>query len=128
VRDIVLYDGHCRFCQAHVKALQKLDRGRRLSYLSLHDPDAANLVSDIPPENVLREMYVMTERKRYGGIDAVRHLTRRLPLLWWLAPILHIPGTRRFWSWVYRKVAARRYFFGRVGCEDGACSLISDGR
>jgi predicted DCC family thiol-disulfide oxidoreductase YuxK len=128
VRDLVLYDGHCRFCQAHVKILRKLDRGRRLSYLSLHDPDAANCVADIPPENVMREMYVVTDQKRYGGIDAVRRLTRRLPLLWWLAAILHIPGTRGLWGWLYRKIAGRRYWFGRLSCENETCSLSTHGR
>ena len=122
-RDLVLYDGHCRFCQANMKLLRKLDRGRRLSYLSLHEPEAANCVADIAPADVLREMYVVTENKRYGGIDAVRHLTRRLPLLWWLAPILHFPGTRRLWGGLYRKVARNRFLFGRASCENGICSL-----
>ena len=106
-----------------MKLLRKLDRARRLSYLSLHEPGAANCVSDISPDQVLREMYVVTENKRYGGIDAVRYLTRRLPLLWWLAPILHIPGTRSFWGKLYRNVAARRYWFGRLSCDNEACSL-----
>jgi predicted DCC family thiol-disulfide oxidoreductase YuxK len=68
-------------------------------------------------------MYVVTEHKRYGGIDAVRYLTRRLPLLWWLVPILHIPGTRGLWGRLYRTVASRRYWFGRVSCENEVCSL-----
>ena len=116
-RDLVLYDGKCRFCQGQVKLLRRLDRGRRLSYLSLHDADAKNCVADIPPEDVMREMYVVTDRNRYGGIDAVKRLTRRLPLLWGLAVLMHIPGTRPFWDWAYRNIASRRYCLGGASCE-----------
>lgn len=101
--DLVLYDGQCKFCRANVKALSRLDRAGSLRY---------------QPETGLHEMAVVTASgQRYGGIDAVRYLSRRLPLLWWLAAVLHIPGSRTFWQWLYRKVAERRYCFGRATCS-----------
>lgn len=120
----VLYDGNCRFCRAHIQILRFADWSGKLSYLSLHDPGAKRYVGDIPSENVLSEMYVVDRAgRRRGGVDAVRYLARKLPLFWPIALILHIPGTRSFWAWLYRKIAARRYWFGRVACESGACSL-----
>lgn len=123
-KDTILFDGQCRFCQAHMRTVQRADRGHRFACVSLHDPEAAQWTSDIPPAQVMREMYVVTRSgRRYGGIDAVRYVTRSLPLLWPVALILHIPGTRRIWGWLYRKVAARRYWFGRASCDTGTCSL-----
>jgi predicted DCC family thiol-disulfide oxidoreductase YuxK len=50
-------------------------------------------------------------------------LSRRLPLLWPLAPLLHLPGTARLWRWMYRQVARRRYRLGGRSCESDACSV-----
>jgi predicted DCC family thiol-disulfide oxidoreductase YuxK len=73
----------------------------------------------------MRQMYVVTTvGSRYGGAAAVRYLSRRLPRLWWLAPIMHFPGSLPFWQWGYRFVARQRYRFGKIeDCENGACSL-----
>ena len=98
-KDTILFDGQCRFCQAHIRAVQRAGGGRQFAYVSLHDPEAAKWVADIAPSQVMREMYVITRSgHRLGGIDAVRYVTRRLPLLWPFALILHIPGTRRLWG------------------------------
>lgn len=109
--DLVLYDGQCRFCRANVALLKALDLTGRLRYQPLNDPSA-------------RAMIVVTAKgRRYSGAESVRYLTRRLPLLWWLAPILHIPGSLPFWRWLYAKVAERRYWFGQLSCVDEVCSL-----
>ena len=73
----------------------------------------------------MREMYVVdSQGRRHAGAAAVRYLSRRLPRLWWLAPLLHLPGTMPLWSWLYRRVAKSRYRFGRVeACDDGSCRI-----
>ncbi len=39
--DVVIYDGNCRICTAQVRKLPWWDCQKRLSYLSLHDPQVA---------------------------------------------------------------------------------------
>ena len=39
--DVIIYDGHCRFCRGQVERLSRWDTGGRLAYLSLHDPEVA---------------------------------------------------------------------------------------
>jgi len=123
--DVVIYDGHCRFCTGQVRNLARLDWRRRLSFLSLHDPRVAEQYSDLTHEQLMEQMYVIDRRGgRHGGAAAFRYLTRHLPLLWLLAPLLHVPGSLPVWSWCYRQIARRRYWFGRTAtCEDGACKL-----
>ncbi len=41
--DVVIYDGHCKFCRAGVTRLQWLDGKNRLAFLSLHDPEVARV-------------------------------------------------------------------------------------
>jgi len=53
-------------------------------------------------------------------------LTTRLPRLYLLAPLMHIPFTMPLWRWGYRQVAKRRYALrGKTtdACDDGACKV-----
>ncbi|QDT12253.1 thiol-disulfide oxidoreductase DCC family protein [Planctomycetes bacterium K23_9] len=126
--DVVIYDGDCRFCTGGVKRLRQLDRfGPRLSFISLHDPRVAERYPDLGHDDLMNEMFVVdTDGNRHGGADAVRYLSRRLPLLWIAAPILYLPGTANLWRWLYRQVAKRRYKIAGKNCENDACSIHFD--
>ena len=123
--DVVIYDGECRICTGQIERLVRWDSGRRLSYLSLHDPRVADRYPDLSHDALMKEMYVVDPAGgRHAGAWALRRLSRRLPSLWWLAPVLNFPGTLPLWNWLYRQIASRRYRFGRVeACENGACHL-----
>jgi predicted DCC family thiol-disulfide oxidoreductase YuxK len=123
--DVVIYDGHCRICTGQVKNLERWFAGGKLAYLSLHDPEVSTRYPDLSHDDLMREMYVVDRQgRRHGGAAAIRYLSRRLPRLWCIAPLLHLPGTMPLWSWLYRQVANRRYRFGRIeSCDDGSCRL-----
>jgi len=127
--DVVIYDGHCRICTAQIERLARLDPAGRLAYLSLHDPEVSRRYPDLSHERLMQEMYVVDQQgRRHHGAEAIRHLSRRLPRLWWLAPLLHLPGTMSLWQWLYRQIANRRYRFGRVeSCDGGTCHLHGRG-
>ena len=104
--------------------LRRLDWSRRLSFLDLHDPRVAKRYPDLSYDQLMAEMWVVTSQgTRYGGADALRYLSRRLPTLWPIAPIMHVPFSRWFWRWAYRWVAHRRYLLAGKNCEGGTCSL-----
>lgn len=121
--DVVIYDGHCRLCVAQVRRLALWDSRRRLTFLSLHDAEVRRRFPDLSHDALLANMYVVDAAgARHRGAAAIRHLSRRLPRLYALAPLLHIPGSLPLWQWLYQQVARRRYGFGRVeSCENGAC-------
>ncbi len=123
--DVVIYDGHCNFCTAQVSNLRRLDvGGPRLAFLSLHDQRVAERYPDLKHDDLMKQMYVIDSHdRRHGGADAVRYLTRRLPMLWIAAPILHIPGTATLWRWMYNEVAKRRYKLAGKSCENDACEI-----
>jgi predicted DCC family thiol-disulfide oxidoreductase YuxK len=123
-RDIVLYDGLCRFCRSQIAILKRLDLTGRLVFVSLHDPSVARDFPEIPFENLMREMYLVDGAgNAHGGADALRVLSRRLPLLWPLALLLHIPFSRPMWNWGYRVVARNRYRIAGKCDEAGTCHL-----
>lgn len=124
--DTVLYDGHCRFCQAQMKQLRWWDRGHRLVYLSLHDKQVEKRWPELSKDRLLEEMCIVDQQGHcHWGPEAVRFLSRRLPTLWWLAPLLHLPGSMFLWRPLYRFVAKNRYrIWGKTNdCEEGACSI-----
>lgn len=123
--DVVIYDGHCRICTGQIERLARWDWGHHLAYVSLHDARVADRYPDLSHDALMKEMYVVDQRgTRHAGASAIRYLSRRLPALRWLAPILHVPGSLPLWTWLYQQVAKRRYRFGRVeACDSGTCQL-----
>lgn len=123
--DIVIYDGHCNFCRSQVERLARWDSPRRLSFLSLHDPEVADRFPELTHERLMREMVVVDQQGRsYGGAAAFRYLSLHLPRLWVLAPLMHIPFSLPLWQALYRQVAKRRYWLaGKRTCDSDACSL-----
>ena len=134
--DVVIYDGHCNFCIAQVRNLRRFDRKNRLSFISLHDSFVAEHFSELTYDQMMDRMYLVPasdqgehqySELRLGGADAIRYLTRRLPLLWIFAPLLHCPFSMPVWRWGYGFVAKHRYkLAGKRGVEcdeNGSCEL-----
>jgi predicted DCC family thiol-disulfide oxidoreductase YuxK len=128
--DIVIFDGHCKFCTGQVQRLARWDgKGRRLAFLSLHDPEVAKRFPDLTYDQLMEEMVVVDKRgRRHAGAAAFRYLTTRLPRLYVLAPLMHLPFTLPLWRWGYKQVAKHRYLLmGKTKaadtCDDDACRV-----
>lgn len=122
-RDTVLYDGRCRFCRSQVAILRRLDLGRTLEFTSLHNPSVGHDFPELAHDDLLAQMVVVDKAGlARGGADAVRYLSRRLPLLWPLAVLLHVPGTLPLWAALYRFIARNRMRIAG-SCDDGTCKL-----
>lgn len=123
---VLIYDGHCKFCSGQVKNIARWDGKGRVAYLSLHDPEVARRWPDLTHELLMEQMYLVDPQgNRHAGAAAFRYLTRALPLLWILAPLLHIPFTLPVWQYLYRQIAKRRYLLGKTtdACDDGGCKV-----
>ena len=123
--DVVIWDGQCNFCLKQVQRLRRFDMFGQLSYLSLHDARVGERYPDLSQAAMLEQMWVVTQDgRKFGGADAGRYLSRKLPGLWWLAPLLHIPASMPLWRWLYGKIAERRYRLGGTTCDDeGSCRI-----
>jgi predicted DCC family thiol-disulfide oxidoreductase YuxK len=124
-QDLVIYDGHCNFCCRQIDHLRRLDGRNRLRFISLHDPEVATNYPDLSFEQLMEQMWLIpAEGGRCGGADALRYLSRRLPVLWPLAPLMHLPGAMPLWRYLYKQIAKRRYRIAGRNCEEGGtCSL-----
>ena len=78
---------------------------------------------ELTHDDLLRQMYVIDPQgSARGGAEAVRYLSRRLPLLWPLAAVLHIPGSLPVWKSLYAFIARHRLSIAG-SCDDGGCRV-----
>jgi predicted DCC family thiol-disulfide oxidoreductase YuxK len=123
-RAVVLYDGQCAFCRKSVEILRRLDWRDRLLFRNARD--RSDWPRDLPPlseDRLVEEMHLVTPgRDRvFHGFGAFRWMAWRLPLLWFAAPLLYIPGIPQLGQRLYLWIARRRFHL--VPCHDGVCSL-----
>lgn len=123
--DVVVYDGNCGFCRYQMNRLSRWDTGGRLSYVSLHAAEVYTRWPDLDPDQLLQEICVITrDGRRLFGAAAFKYLSTRLPKLWPLAVLMHIPFSMPLWRALYRGFARRRYRLSeKYPCTDNACHL-----
>lgn len=120
--DILLYDGHCRFCQASARALETRT-GAPLTLTSFRDVDVS--AYGLTLADCEQRLYlVMSDGRVVGGVTAVVQTLRRR----WYGPFLKVlllPGLLQISEAVYRLVS--RYRFKLMGktqpCDGGSCSI-----
>ena len=129
-RAVLLYDGQCGLCLESVKRLRILDLFGWVDPANFHDqPDLSRLNPALTPERCRSEMILLEPDGRlWGGFQAFARLCLRLPLLWWLAPFVHLPGANWIGSRVYRWVATHRYLLHRnPTCRMNQCGIPDRG-
>ena len=123
--EIVIYDGHCRFCTAQVRRLARWDKRHRLSFLSLHDAEVLQRWPELSHDQLMAEMYLITPTgQTHSGASAIKYLSTKLARLWPLAPLLHIPYSLPIWRSLYKIVAKYRYrLAGSSACDGDTCQI-----
>ena len=126
-RDLLVYDGECRFCCASAARLQRL-AGPAVHLVSLHEPGLLEALG-IPKDAAMAAMQLVTPEGRiYRGLEAVVQVLRHRAVLGVLAKVYYIPGLRQLGDLVYRLIARYRYsIMGRAvaagECDGGSCHL-----
>jgi predicted DCC family thiol-disulfide oxidoreductase YuxK len=110
----VVYDGYCPLCIRTMTQLDALDGVRRLRPVDLEREwgRVEELVPGVSREKMREEMAVVTpEGKVLRGFLAAREVSRTLPALWVLLPVVYAPGAKwagtRVYAWVARNRARR---------------------
>ncbi len=110
----IYYDGRCPICIASRKWIEALAWRGGITFRDVNHPREA---AELPREaqlHALGQMHVQTPDGRLlGGFDAARALLPRMPLLWPLWPLLHLPGMTWLGRHLYAAIATRRYTLSR---------------
>ncbi|MHB8626814.1 MAG: thiol-disulfide oxidoreductase DCC family protein [Aggregatilineales bacterium] len=129
---VVLYDGLCALCVQSVRWIKRLDWRHTITYTDLQDWTTVHVrYPQLDRDAISGAMHVVgADGTVYVGYASVRQIIRVLPLIFWLYPLLYLPGLNWLGPKVYRWIATHRYQLNRVsggstGCENGACKLHS---
>ncbi len=103
---VVLYDADCGICTQVSRALLRLDARRLLVLLPLQSAE----VADAPPREELADSLhaVDAAGNWFRGARATVEIARRLPALWIVSAVAHLPGAMTILELGYRVVAANR--------------------
>ncbi|MEQ1849788.1 MAG: DCC1-like thiol-disulfide oxidoreductase family protein [Candidatus Peribacteraceae bacterium] len=117
---VVLFDGRCGLCRRSVVALKACDWLRRLSFANFRDESIRKKYApNVSLEALDKEIHVTKTKGKFSkGFAGFRVLTKELPPLWILVPLLHLPGMEYVGSWVYGYIARNR-----PRCTDDHCTL-----
>jgi predicted DCC family thiol-disulfide oxidoreductase YuxK len=119
----LVYDGYCPLCIRTMTQLDVIDGARRLRYVDLERESerAQELLPGASLEAMRDEMAVVKPEGRVlRGFFAFREVSRRLPALWMLVPLMFAPGAQwagtRLYAWVARNRARRL-------CDGDSCAV-----
>ena len=111
---LVLFDGHCRFCNGWVQFVLRHERTARYRFAPLQSEQAARILTPYGADaSDLSTVYVLDAGRLYARSDAALHLARDLRRPWsWLRFLRIVPRWLR--DAVYDGIGRRRYrLFGR---------------
>ncbi|HEY9785519.1 MAG TPA: DCC1-like thiol-disulfide oxidoreductase family protein [Candidatus Obscuribacterales bacterium] len=116
------FDGHCLLCVRGTGIFHRMDIFGRYEFVDFRRADNRDRLKDLDFERAEREMMVETEEGWQGGFKAFRIISRSMPLLWFLLPLLYLPLISFIGERIYGLIAENRYLLlGR--CDDTSCSL-----
>ncbi len=105
----ILYDRDCGICQWAMEWVVRLDKKRRFACVPSQEADLGALAPGLSAERCATEMVVVSATGEVcGGGDAVRFISRRLPLMNLVWPLMEAPGLRQAVDRGYRWIAENR--------------------
>jgi predicted DCC family thiol-disulfide oxidoreductase YuxK len=129
-KTVVVYDGLCGLCTQSVTLIKRLDWLHRLDYVDTQDWEQVHVrFPQLDQQDILGQIHVVPSDGRvYVGYEGMRRITKQLPLIAWLYPLMFLPGVTWLGPKIYGWIAAHRYEISRrlghpVSCENGTCKV-----
>ncbi|MCA0970893.1 DUF393 domain-containing protein [Halobacillus litoralis] len=120
----VYYDGNCPLCKNTVMKWRKLDKRRRIDFVSFRDPHI-NKALPFKVEVLEQEMcsYSSLSQSYYWGLQTFIQVHKNIPLLHWTVPLLLMAEKLRLGDHVYRFIASKRKIQTNQGTCNDSCSI-----
>jgi len=125
---VILYDGLCALCIQSVRIIKRLDWRHAFVYTDVQDWVTVHArYPQIDHAAAIGAMHIVRpDGNVYAGYPGVRQIIRQLPLVFWMYPLLYLPGISWLGPKVYGWVAEHRYQLNRyiggpIACENGTC-------
>ncbi|MAK60147.1 MAG: thiol-disulfide oxidoreductase [Ponticaulis sp.] len=97
----VFYDGACPLCIREIGLLRRLEKDRRIDYLDVSPPGAAEFCPIPQKELMARFTVKRADGALVSGAQAFTEAWSQIPWLIWLRPIGRFPPTRWVLDLIY---------------------------
>lgn len=122
MKRIVLFDGHCNFCDASVQFIIQRDPAAHFHFASLESEIGKQLTKQFGIPEDEDSIVLIEKQKVYTKSSAALHIAKKLDGLWHLL-FLFILVPRPIRDRLYSYIARNRYrWFGK---KDQTCTLPS---
>ena len=106
-KPIVAYDNTCQFCIDAKLDMDKIDKGKKIKWIGI---DKFNYKKyKLKKEDLLKEMYLIDNKKVYKGYYAWKQISKKIPLMYPIYLITLIPGVDFIGDKIYKIVSKHRY-------------------
>lgn len=116
--DVLLFDGHCRFCKKTALELRARSGGT-LTLQSFREIDPADY--GVTLAACEKQVHLLFDGRIEGGVGAIVQALRHR---WYgvFLKLLLLPGIRAIAEAVYMQISKRRFKLAG-GCADGNCTM-----
>lgn len=118
MRMIIYYDSYCKLCTNTSLLWKKIDRGSRLRFSSFRDLDHY-------PKAMEEKLHVYDRHQWFQGYDAIIAISKKLPLLWGMVPILYVFKWIGLGDILYNFIAKNRKLIPVNQCDTNGCRIDS---
>lgn len=120
----IFYDGLCPVCIRSMTVLCYFDWWQKLNYSDLEErwQYLAQLHPEVSLQDCQEQMHLLLPNGAIRkGFFAFREILRYVPPLWFLLPVMYLPGAATVGQKIYKFVASRRKRFQK--CTFESCSI-----
>ena len=123
-RQVIVYDGECRFCLWSVRRIRRVDGQDQFAYLPRQAEGVEAQFPQLTGSDFNTGLRLIADGGNvYVGADAVYEIYRRIPPFHRLARLYRVPLLRGLFRMCYALIARYRHLSGRVMCEADACAV-----
>ncbi|MFD1363391.1 thiol-disulfide oxidoreductase DCC family protein [Lentibacillus salinarum] len=115
---IVYYDSYCKLCTHSSVFWKKIDWRNRLRYSSFRDLENY-------PKAMAEKLHVYDRGQWFQGYDAIIAISKKLPPLWPILPILYVFKWVGLGELMYNTIAKNRKLVPVKQCGDDGCRIDS---
>jgi predicted DCC family thiol-disulfide oxidoreductase YuxK len=106
---VFAFDGGCGPCRKTAAALAGATLPGGVEYASAQElAESGALPAGVELPQLLTDVHVVTPTRSYSGYPAYRRIAWRVPFLWPVLPLLHLPPVSAIAGRVYRRIADHR--------------------
>lgn len=118
---IIFYDNWCWYCSRFAYFIKKQDFLQKIEAKPLRNTADNQIFTKINFQKATEKMASFNGKKVFYGFDSIYLISKRLPILWLVFPLLFFLKITKIGNIIYREFATKRKIIP-LHCDKNTCS------